>query len=382
MLIFATAQNHLTASMYEETTFLQIFFYMLFGGVAMMSSVACGYILLRKGNAFSSDVNPPARLRNFTAVFFASIAVSHIWWWLFRFAWPGSYSPQTAILCMSFDVLVVLPALLCMLLAMLQDRRRPLWNVIVVEIIGMADLALYGITGDKYSILCVLLYTVLLLIIMLILIRALREYGRWLRQNHADLEHKEVWQTFVITGVTLATSLIYAFSSGSLLSETLIEVADIVLISTLLWRVETLQTLEEIEIIEDVSENVEPDDILYEKLDALLQEYCVNKRFYLRHNASMADLANIMGTNTSYLSQHFAQQGINYNIYINGLRIAHFEKLYKQTLNEKYGVKVTDIIGQCGFGSYSAFSKAFKDFKGQNVQEWRKSVVWRGEDNR
>ena len=30
------------------------------------------------------------------------------------------------------------------------------------------------------------------------MVRALRQYGRWLRDNYADLEHKEVWQSFVV----------------------------------------------------------------------------------------------------------------------------------------------------------------------------------------
>ena len=30
---------------------------------------------------------------------------------------------------------------------------------------------------------------------------AIRTYGHWLRDNYADLEHKEVWQSFVGTDV-------------------------------------------------------------------------------------------------------------------------------------------------------------------------------------
>ena len=32
--------------------------------------------------------------------------------------------------------------------------------------------------------------------LMIYMVRALRQYGHWLRDNYADLEHKEVWQSF------------------------------------------------------------------------------------------------------------------------------------------------------------------------------------------
>ena len=35
------------------------------------------------------------------------------------------------------------------------------------------------------------------------MVRALRLYGRWLRDNYADLEHKEVWQSFIVLAILL-----------------------------------------------------------------------------------------------------------------------------------------------------------------------------------
>jgi hypothetical protein len=36
---------------------------------------------------------------------------------------------------------------------------------------------------------------------------AVRQYGRWLRDNYADLEHKEVCSTFSIMSTRWASSL-------------------------------------------------------------------------------------------------------------------------------------------------------------------------------
>ena len=43
-----------------------ILLFMLYAGAAMMDAIACVYLLLRRGNAFASDVTPPLRLRRWT----------------------------------------------------------------------------------------------------------------------------------------------------------------------------------------------------------------------------------------------------------------------------------------------------------------------------
>ena len=75
---------------------------------------------------------------------------------------------------------------------------------------------------------------------------AVRQYGRWLRDNYADLEHKEVWQSLVFALALLAVYLVYTSNSGELMREYLSQVISIVIIAFLVWRVETLQELEEI----------------------------------------------------------------------------------------------------------------------------------------
>ena len=39
---------------------------------------------------------------------------------------------------------------------------------------------------------------------------------------------------------------------------------------------------------------------------------------------SLSQVATLIGINRTYLSKHFAMQGITYNAYINALRIQHF----------------------------------------------------------
>jgi hypothetical protein len=73
---------------------------------------------------------------------------------------------------------------------------------------------------------------------------ALRQYGRWLLDNYADLERKEVWQSMVFIIVLLAVYMVYTSNAGELVREYLSQVITLVIIAFLLWRVETLQELD------------------------------------------------------------------------------------------------------------------------------------------
>jgi hypothetical protein len=52
-----------------------ILFFMFYASVAMLSLIACCYLLFRRANAIAPDITPPVRLRSWTAAFFAAIAL-------------------------------------------------------------------------------------------------------------------------------------------------------------------------------------------------------------------------------------------------------------------------------------------------------------------
>ena len=75
-------------------------------------------------------------------------------------------------------------------------------------------------------------------------VRAVRQYGRWLLDNYADLECKEVWQSLLLLAFILFVHMAYSNNEGTLFMEYLAQVNTLVIIAFLLWRVETLQELE------------------------------------------------------------------------------------------------------------------------------------------
>ena len=136
---------------------------------------------------------------------------------------------------------------MAVLLSMLQDRRRPLWPwlvaqlpVVIFAVVGIVQRnTFYGYELPHYWQLAVIA------VFITYYIYALWQYGRWLLDNYADLDHKEVWQSLVFALALLAVYVIYTSNAGELMREYLSQVISIVIIVFLVWRVETLQELEE-----------------------------------------------------------------------------------------------------------------------------------------
>ena len=219
-------------------------FFILYGVTGVVPLIAALYLLLRRGNAIAPGVTPPMRLRRWTAAFFCVMALGHLWYL------PAVMvtSSEAVMLCMLIgallDCMLVVPLVIIMLLCMLQDRKRPLWPAFVA-VAPLVILMVVSIVNRSYALVPWLRGYLLLLGVGLTIymVRAVRQYGRWLRDNYADLENKEVWQSFVVLAVVVLMFGIYASGFGGPAYEYIIQVCGILLICYLLWRVETLSDL-------------------------------------------------------------------------------------------------------------------------------------------
>ncbi len=360
----------------EQHSLDSILFFTLYGGAFTLGLVSSLYLLLRPVSVFNKDITPPLRLRRWMAATFASVAMSHLWW-LFLYYGQEDGDPSIRIfICSSLDVLLNWSVTFYTMLVMLQDRRRPLWLAAVFMVLALSQLLLGYFLGTQTLWLTTSLSIITLLYVVITLVVAVRQYGRWLRDNYADLEHKEVWQTFLVMSAFLPTVFFYSFREGNTTYNILLEIVDIILIFILLWRVETLPTLEESAASnmntsadqKDVSSVEKSYDLSY--IGKLLEKYCVETQYYLNHDVSVTQLAAHIGSNRRYLGLYFAQQGISYNSYINGLRIQYFVRLYQEALTDRRDFTVRQLAFESGFSSYSTFSAAFKQFKGCSVRKW------------
>ena len=265
----------------------------------------------------------------------------------------------------------VFPLAIMVMLVMLQDRRRPLWPVIVV-LLPVVLAGAWCVVTRSYAVLpvgyvCFVLVSIGLIIYM---IHALRQYGRWLRDNFSDLEHKEVWQSFVVLFIMVLFFGVYAFSGKGPAFQYAMQLVCVVLIVYLVWRVETLSDLSTpVSLQADAPVNSLSQSRV-SNIGALLKRYCEEPQLYLQYDISVSKLASQIGTNRAYLSKHFALQGTTYNAYINGLRIQHFIKLYHASIASQQPKTAQELAYQSGFRSYSTFSAAFKQSVGTTPTAW------------
>ena len=345
---------------------------MFYASVAMLCLNACCYLLFRRSNGIAPDITPPVRLRRWTAAFFAAIALCHLWYLPTYFLTSPDDMMLGSLIAGLLDSMTVIPLAIVILLVMLQDRKRSLWPIALMVAPLIAG-NVWGIAACSYALLPVLFVYFLLMWLGLIIymVREVRRYGRWLRDNYADLEHKEVWQSFVVLAIILLVYAIYSLDVGELIYEYALDVIIIVLVSYLLWRVETLSDLTLSQTNHDRSTS---DSLLAKNIGPLLKQHCEDTQLYLQHDISLSQLATLIGINRSYLSKHFALQGITYNAYINGLRIQHFINLYHESAATHQPVSAQQLAYQSGFRNYKTFNAAFKKIMEMTATEWMQQV--------
>ncbi len=96
---------------------------------------------------------------------------------------------------------------------------------------------------------------------------------------------------------------------------------------------------------------------LFERIQKRLED----EKLYLDPKLSLGRLANLLDTNTKYLSQVINHcSGNNYQQFINGYRI---EAVKEKLLSKEYeNLTYFGIAQQCGFKNKSTFYKVFRDF--------------------
>ena len=367
-----------------QTSTETILFFIFYGITGVVPLLAALYLLLRPGNAIAPDVTPPLRLRRWTAAFFAVAALAHVWWLLFVLYSGDLHSAAYSVLVI-VDYVLLFTTFAGMLLAMLQDRRRPVWPALV----GLIPfVALWGAcmvyphqlleqVTAAYLVLLGLLFTAYMAF-------AIRQYGRWLNDNYADLENKKVWLCQAVALGSMLLFVLYALATDMILIW-LIHIVELVLVGLLLWRVETLPQLKEI-VVKPTDSPSESEDahntsltthrspvlstIDLEQIEQLLNERCVATQLYLKHDITRDQLAKLLGTNRSYLSQYFSRLGITYNTYINNLRINHFIMVYEASVAAGEPVSAQKLAFESGFSSYRTFSRAFLQRTNESATAW------------
>ena len=378
-------------------------FFTLYGGAAATALLLCLYLLLSKVNVIAPGVTPPVPLRRWAAAFFGVGALGHGYWLLAYAIGFEEHSPLHALLAV-LDSTGLLITLFGTMLSMLQDRRRPLWPfaaaTVPIVVLGALQMAWPDVDFIPPLVVYMLsLYTIFTVFMTI----AVRQYRRWLRDHYADLENKEVWASLTLLIVVLLLLINYGFSDDNP-SSLIIRLTDFALFALLLWRVETLPTLDEaLEHEEDdplpeqdilpepdflpglaqEAETIAPpnsrrrkagDDVLA-RIGQLLEKECVGTQLYLKQELTLSQLSSAVGVNRNYLGQYFASQDTTYYNYIHDLRIRHFMRLCREAVAAGRSFKAQQLALESGFRSYSTFAPAFKQRTGKSVTTWVTETV-------
>ena len=346
-----------------------VLFLVLFGVTGVVPLIAALYLLLRRANAIAPSVTSPVRLRRWTAAFFGVSTLAHAWWLLFYILSGGQNSLGDLALAM-LDCVLLFTTFAGMLLSMLQDRRRPVWPAVAAMIPFVLLMGAYMVFPSSQLIMFVVAYLVLVCVAFTgYMVFAIRQYERWLNDNYADLENKKVWLSQMLALSCMLLFVLYLFATN-IVTLWLVHVIELVLTVLLLWRAETLPTLEL--PVQPLAQQPKaaPVTIDINQIEQVLKENCVATQLYLQHDLTLSMLAQALGTNRTYLSLYFSRQNTTYNAYINMLRIQHFERLYREAVAAGRSFTAQQLAQESGYRSYSTFSVAFKQRMGQSAKDW------------
>ena len=348
----------------EQITPLSILYLQLHGAGTAVAAVLFLYLLLCRGKAIAPDITPPARLRRWAAALFGIMALVHVWWILFY-----TYSDDTSSviygLLVAMDCMALPFVFVGTLLTMLQDRRRPLWPILVVmtpcAVIAVLQIALPSIDLTTPNKVYGLGLAIAFIIYMVV---AVRQYGRWLRDNYADLEHKEVWFSLTMLIGLVLLLMSYEYTDNYVMS-TIAHLAGFPLAGLLLWRVETLKDLSIDSHVPEPSTKG-----MASNIGQLLAKHCEETQLYLQTDLTLSQLSVAVGVNRYYLSQYFTSQGTSYYEYIHDLRVAYFIARYRELAAAQEPIVAQQLAQESGYHSYSTFSAAFKQRIHMSVTAW------------
>ncbi|MBO7459160.1 MAG: helix-turn-helix transcriptional regulator [Paludibacteraceae bacterium] len=105
-----------------------------------------------------------------------------------------------------------------------------------------------------------------------------------------------------------------------------------------------------------------------------IRKQIIAQEMYLRRGITLEQVAREVGVSRTILSNTLNQQeGMNFNSFINRLRIQEAQRL----MREKKGLSLLEIAEQVGYAEQSHFHHQFKHWSGKTPREWKISL---GED--
>ena len=299
------------------------------------------------------------------------------------------YSEFLNILLVLFDYVIVGGYMMFAVSLVFPNRYR-MRQLLLLELPYIIALLLFAINRNTMVLAVVQIYTIAVsLVLLLCLVRSVKKHTRILLDNVGDLECFDLRWSNVLIILYFAFQLLWAIESLSqqswfsepsiginLLFDTLycficIGIALYVMHKLIHQQVFTLSPADECENEpqESATTTSQPKAIkplIGCDIDKVMQE----KRYYQDNTLTLQKLAQHLGTNRQYLSNHINQEcHMTFYDYINNFRLEEVKALL-DSQNTENQHSLEDISVMAGFNSYATFLRSFKKKFGQTPSQY------------
>ncbi|GEM_PF-3571724 len=337
-------------------------------GAGIIFFLATGlYMLLVKRSIFND--NPQRQqLRHDVGVSFLCWSASYCCSLLITLLF-GDNQQYTSHLSLLVDFALCAPTSMQMVYSITNRSETRYFLLLPNVIIGILSVALYIILENVMVVYVAVVYwDAMILFFLFIFIKQTKSYREYVLSEYSDLTNRDV--LWLIHAVWFVAFYGFLYVASRLLHSTYI----LMFAYVLTWIV-MAYFVYYIENLKPISEALRNDISASEKeiptaelagLDLLLRTECEEKMLFLQTDLTIANLADAIGSNRTYLWKHLSQKGLNFNTYINSLRIKYAKNLLQKTPN----LTTKELAKSCGFGSESAFRRVFVDLCGCSISQF------------
>ncbi len=246
---------------------------------------------------------------------------------------------------------------------------------------GLSGLALLQVSVIRLS---RLVYIIQIIPVVIFGVKKISRYQRDLENFYSSTKDRSLWWARNMLYVLIFTSLVSA--SLTLIGRDVFDRALWMLLipsclfSVLLYvvgyvgyhqRFTAKDFAEEISLTDHIAvrpAEVEPN--LREKLIRMMEK----EQLYTREDLRISDLALLLGTNRTYLSNIVNQEmGLSFSDFINSYRVNHAKQLLMDPASQNLSIK--GIGESSGFSNDASFFRVFKKETGQSPAAWRSSAM-------
>lgn len=359
-------------------------YYTIFSGFNLGILTLLGLYLLINKRPVTEANNPDFVVRKSTGILILSLALGYYdifpFWHHVVDRMPAKFLETNLLM----GLLIGMPCVILWLFSLLRlNNTDNIARRVFIPLVLPAGLAAWYICSANQTALYVsyVFWSVYLLLFGINFALEVKKYRKNLLDNFSyDRNHRVVWLASSVVALTMIFAsflLSVIWAEQSVTPFIFLHQALSLAFCLFLTFVTTRQVAEkeELEVLQEsvaeenapLQNTIEDEDSRNVWIGRRLEALCENEGVYLNPDLNSAMLSKSVGTNRTYLSRYFNSKGVNFNHYINSLRINYAKKQIDESVEKP---NVTELAQECGYRQLNSFRSAFKTFTGMLPSEY------------